>query len=169
MDKRFILKNQNWILPTCDSFPLIVSYLMQKYINGLTKWARLVIIVNRLNWVLILVISYSYQYDLLLENNKVRSSIDTQKQWRNFCSRVPVGKGWLGAPLIKKRLCKVQKIEACNTREPCSVGSTGPLKGPGGVQGQSPWWRSRKRSPGSSCAFQCRYSISNANSHASDC
>ena len=26
MDKRFILKNQNWILPTCDSFPLIVSH-----------------------------------------------------------------------------------------------------------------------------------------------
>ena len=27
MDKWFILKNQNWILPTCDSFPLIVSQL----------------------------------------------------------------------------------------------------------------------------------------------
>ena len=27
MDKRFILKNQNWILPTCDSFLLIVSQL----------------------------------------------------------------------------------------------------------------------------------------------
>ena len=64
-----------------------------------------------------------------------------------LCSRVPVGKGWLGAPLIKKRLRKVQKIEACNTREPCGVGSWGPLKGPGGVQGQSPWWGSRGRSP----------------------
>ena len=27
MDKWFILKNRNWILPTCDSFPLIVSQL----------------------------------------------------------------------------------------------------------------------------------------------
>ena len=27
LDKRFILKNQNWKLPTCDSFPLIVSHI----------------------------------------------------------------------------------------------------------------------------------------------
>ena len=27
MNKWFILKNQNWILPTCDSFPLIVSQI----------------------------------------------------------------------------------------------------------------------------------------------
>ena len=50
----------------------------------------------------------------------------------------------------------MQKIEAPNSCEPCGMGSRGQLKGPGGVQGQSPWW-------GSSCAFQCRYSISNTN------
>ena len=27
MDKWFILKNQNWILPTSDSFPLIMSHM----------------------------------------------------------------------------------------------------------------------------------------------
>ena len=27
MDKWSILKNQNWILPTCDSFPLIMSHI----------------------------------------------------------------------------------------------------------------------------------------------
>ena len=58
-----------------------------------------------------------------------------------------MGKVWLGAPLIKKCLPKVQKIEARNAREPCGVGSRGPLKGPGGVQGQSTWWGSRGRSP----------------------
>ena len=30
MDKGFIWKNQNWILPTFDSFPLIVSYITTK-------------------------------------------------------------------------------------------------------------------------------------------
>ena len=30
MDKWFILKNQNWILPTCDSFLLIVSHISTK-------------------------------------------------------------------------------------------------------------------------------------------
>ena len=54
-----------------------------------------------------------------------------------------MGKGWLGAPLIKKRLRKVQKIEARNVREPCCVGSRGLFKGPGGlplvrVQGAKP-------------------------------
>ena len=56
------------------------------------------------------------------------------------------GQGMAGCPLIK-RLRKVQKIEERNAREPCSVGSRGPPKGPGGVQGQSPWWGSRGRSP----------------------
>ena len=32
----------------------------------------------------------------------------------------------MGAPLIKKRLRKVQKIEERNAREPCGVGSRGP-------------------------------------------
>ena len=27
MDKRFIFKNQHWVLPICDSFPLIVSQI----------------------------------------------------------------------------------------------------------------------------------------------
>ena len=31
MDKWFILKNQNWQLPTCDSFLLIVSHIMKKF------------------------------------------------------------------------------------------------------------------------------------------
>ena len=52
-----------------------------------------------------------------------------------------------GCPIDKKRLRKVQKIEARNEREPCDVGSRGPLKGPGGDQGQSPWLGSRGRSP----------------------
>ena len=42
-----------------------------------------------------------------------------------------MGMGWLGAPLIKKRLRKVQKIEVRNMRELCGVGSKGrsPQKG----------------------------------------
>ena len=36
---------------------------------------------------------------------------------------VPVGKGWLGASLIKRRLSKVQKTEARKAREPYGVGS----------------------------------------------
>ena len=51
-----------------------------------------------------------------------------------------VHKGWLGAPTTKKRLRKVQKLEARNAREPCGVGYRNPFKGPGGVQGQNPWW-----------------------------
>ena len=31
MDKRFILKNENWILPTCDSLPLIVSHICNDF------------------------------------------------------------------------------------------------------------------------------------------
>ena len=50
-----------------------------------------------------------------------------------------MGKGWLGATLIKSACAKCKKSEARNVREPCSVGSRGTLKGPGGVQGQSPW------------------------------
>ena len=46
-----------------------------------------------------------------------------------------MGKGWLGAPLIKK------KIEEGNAREPCGVGSRSPMKGPSGVQ-----WGSRGES-----------------------
>ena len=34
IDKWFILKNQNWKLSTCDSFPLIVSHL-RKFINAI--------------------------------------------------------------------------------------------------------------------------------------
>ena len=37
-----------------------------------------------------------------------------------------MGKGWLGAPLIKKRLRKVQKIEVRNARE-LAGGSRGSL------------------------------------------
>ena len=57
-------------------------------------------------------------------------------QWRNFAR----GCLWarLGAPLIKKRLHKVQKIEARNAREPCGVGSKSPLKGPDGSRGKVP-------------------------------
>ena len=44
----------------------------------------------------------------------------------------------LGALSIKKGLRKVQKIKGHNACEPCSVGSRGPLKGPGGVQGKAP-------------------------------
>ena len=42
-----------------------------------------------------------------------------------------MGMGWLGAPLIKKRLRKVQKMEARDMRELCCVGSKGqsPQKG----------------------------------------
>ena len=52
---------------------------------------------------------------------------------------MPEGKGWLGAPPpLIKCLRTVQKIEAAIVREPCGVGSRGPLKGPGGVQGAKP-------------------------------
>ena len=47
-------------------------------------------------------------------------------------------KGCLGAPLIKKDLRKVQKIEAGKARKPCSVGSRGPLKGHSGGSGAKP-------------------------------
>ena len=55
----------------------------------------------------------------------------TYKAVALLCLRVPVGMGWLGAPLIKKRLRTVQKIEARNMRELCGVGSRGrsPQKG----------------------------------------
>ena len=33
MDKWFIFKQQNWILPTCDSFPLIVSDIEKSEFN----------------------------------------------------------------------------------------------------------------------------------------
>ena len=58
-----------------------------------------------------------------------------------------MGKGWLGALLIKNRLHKVQKKnKARNAREPCGVESgpaQGPRWGPGakplvGVQGAKP-------------------------------
>ena len=50
-----------------------------------------------------------------------------------------MGKGRLGVPLIKKHLHKVQEIKGYNardSREPCGVGSRGPLTGSGWFQGQ---------------------------------
>ena len=32
MDKWLMLKTQNWILPTCDSFPLIVSHIIHLFL-----------------------------------------------------------------------------------------------------------------------------------------
>ena len=51
-----------------------------------------------------------------------------------------MGKGWLGAPLISKRLCKVQKLEARNARA-LRRGVKGPAgaKPLVGVQGGKPW------------------------------
>ena len=51
-----------------------------------------------------------------------------------------MGKGWLSAPLIKKRLRKVKQIEARNTREPCCMGSSGLLKGPREVNNRLTGW-----------------------------
>ena len=56
------------------------------------------------------------------------------------------GQGMAGCP-ITKHLRKVQKFEACNAHELCSMEYRGRLKGPGGVQGQSPCWGYRGRSP----------------------
>ena len=55
-----------------------------------------------------------------------------------LCLGVPMGKGWLGAPLIKKCLRKVQEIEVRNTPEPCGVGSRDSVKCPGWGQGAKP-------------------------------
>ena len=54
-----------------------------------------------------------------------------------------MGKGWLGAPLIKKHLRREKKKtlkRATRVLEPCGLGlgPGGPLKGPGGVQGGNP-------------------------------
>ena len=58
-----------------------------------------------------------------------------------------MGKGWLGVPLIKKRLRKVKKIEARNMREPFGMGSRGLVKGLDGAQGQKTLVGVRGRSP----------------------
>ena len=61
---------------------------------------------------------------------------------------------WEDEVLVSK-----SKIEACSTRELHGVGSRGPLKGPGGVQGQSPWRGQGSEAPGSSRVlqhFQCK-------------
>ena len=58
-------------------------------------------------------------------------------QWRNFARGCPWARdGWV-PHWLRRALRKLPKIEARNAREPCSVGSRSPLKGPGGVQGQS--------------------------------
>ena len=46
-----------------------------------------------------------------------------------------MGKGWLGAPFKEVSACAKCKKEARKAGEPCGVGSRGPLKGPGRVQG----------------------------------
>ena len=60
-----------------------------------------------------------------------------QRQAIQLCLKVPVGKGWPGAPLIRSAWAKGKKLTRAldvRTREPC-VGSRGPLEGPGGKQG----------------------------------
>ena len=80
---------------------------------------------------------------------------------------VPVGKVCLDAPLFKSKteaLARRAKMEAREVHEPHGVGSRGPLKGPGGVQGQSPWWGSRGRSPRKlPCFFNAETAFSKQN------
>ena len=64
-----------------------------------------------------------------------------------------MGKGWVGAPLIKKPLSNVQKIEASNAREPSGVE----------FRRKAPVERPGEEAPRSSYVFQCRNSIFNAN------
>ena len=47
MDKWFILKNQNWKLQTCDSFPLIVSHLCidEMFLMKCLKYSVVVVVV----------------------------------------------------------------------------------------------------------------------------
>ena len=61
-----------------------------------------------------------------------------------------MGKGWLGASLIKKRLCKVQKIDGRNAREPCGEGSRGRLSAPVGFRGKASGEGPGSKAPGSS-------------------
>ena len=59
--------------------------------------------------------------------------------------------GWVPRWIqISVVLVQSVKNKRAKLREPCGVASKGPLKGPGGVQGQSPWWGSRGRSPSGS-------------------
>ena len=80
-----------------------------------------------------------------------------------------MGKGWLCAPLIKEALAQSAK----NRRATCaSLEAWGPvarLRAPVGSRGKAPGGGPGGEAPGSSCAFQCGYSISNANLYASDC
>ena len=71
------------------------------------------------------------------------------------------GQGMAGCPIDYEALAQSAKNRSA--QRPQALGSRGPLKGPGGVQGQSPWWGSRGRSPWWGSTFQCEYSISNAN------
>ena len=69
-----------------------------------------------------------------------------------------MGKGWLGALLIKNRLHKVQKkkkkTQSAPTRASLAAWGPGPLKGPVGSRGKTPGGGSGGEAPGSSCAFQ---------------
>ena len=64
-----------------------------------------------------------------------------------FKGGVMMGIGNLRGMIDIEALARKLKIEARSARELHGVGSRGPLKGPGGVQGQGPWWGSRGRSP----------------------
>ena len=67
-----------------------------------------------------------------------------------------MGKGWLGAPLIKNK-----KFEEGNARKPCGMGSRSPMKCTSGVQSGS-----RGEAPESSCVFQLKNNILKANSYS---
>ena len=73
-------------------------------------------------------------------------------QWRNFGLRVPEGKGWLGALLIKC-LGTVQKIEASNARKPWVWGPVARLRAPVGCRGKAPGGSAGGEASGSSCVF----------------
>ena len=89
--------------------------------------------------------------------------VNVTEQWRNFARGCLWARdGWV-PHWLRIALRKLPKIEARNVREPWGVGSRSPLKGPGGVQGQTPWWEFGGEAPGISCAFQCGYSNSKTN------
>ena len=90
-------------------------------------------------------------------------------QWRNFARGCPWARdGWM--PHWLRSACAECKKSKRATR--ASLTAWGPgvrLRAPVGSRGKAPGGGPEGEAPGSSCAFQCGYSISNANLYTSDC
>ena len=102
-------------------------------------------------------------YDVQHWDRVGRGILFWDKQWRNFIWGCQWARdGWV-PHWLRNACAKVQKNEARSACGPCGVGSRDPLKGTGGVQGQSLCGGPGGEAPGSSCVFQCRDNIFNAN------